>query len=217
MLQGANGVAEILGQAHHRRSPRVGPDGPAGGPAAIGLDRRQVAEGLDRRGPRGLGAVPGLDQLARAHVQVKFDLAADVPGDVRYRARQSEESAHDRGSGRCRVERRGDRSGVRLPASDLRAELAPAGYAELVVLGLPPRLGQPPLLLEPPLSLEAVERGIEGALLDGEGVLGGLPDPPADAVAVHGPPAQGLEDEDVEGADEEVAARHGCLPVAIPK
>ncbi len=94
VLERANGVAEILGETHHRRSPRLGSDGPAGGAAAIGLDRRHVAEGLDRRGPRRSGAVPGFDQLPRSHVQVEFDLAVDVPGDVRQRGRQSEESAH---------------------------------------------------------------------------------------------------------------------------
>ena len=105
---------------------------------------------------------------------------------------RSEESAH--GAGEIRpVPRRAPRRprGRSSPASDLGAELAPAGRAEPVVLGLTPRLGETPLLLQPPLALEPVERGIEGALLDGEGVLGGLPDPAADAVAVHRAPSSG--------------------------
>ena len=68
-------------------------------------------------------------------------------------------------------------------------------------------------------ALQAVQRGIKGAFLDREDVLGCLPDPAADPVAVHGAPAQRLEDEDIEGADVEIASGHGAAPadgVAIP-
>jgi hypothetical protein len=49
-----------------------------------------------------------------------------------------------------------------------------------------------------------MERGVEGAVLDVEVVLGGGPDPAGDGVAVPGAPGEGLEDQDVEGALEEI-------------
>ena len=47
---------------------------------------------------------------------------------------------------------------------------------------------------------EAVERGVEGALLDLENILGDLLDALGDGPAVLGLESQGFEDQEIEGA-----------------
>jgi hypothetical protein len=54
-----------------------------------------------------------------------------------------------------------------------------------------------------------MEGGIEHAFLDNEYVLGRLPNPSADGVAMARTPAHGLEDEEVEGTGVEIRAGHG--------
>src|SRR5688500_14899056 len=94
--------------------------------------------------------------------------------------------------------------GVAGPRARLGAELGAAASGEAVVLGAPVVLREPPLGLDPAALLQAVEGGVEGALLDAEGVVGRLADPARDGVAVARAPAEGLEDEDVERALEEL-------------
>ncbi len=96
------------------------------------------------------------------------------------------------------------RFGIARPADRALAQLAAALLGQLVVLGLAVVVGKAPLGLDEAALLEAVEGGIEGAVLDVEVVLGGGTDPGGDGVAVAGSPAQGLENEDIEGALEEV-------------
>ena len=58
--------------------------------------------------------------------------------------------------------------------------------------------------------LEAVQRGIERALLDEQRAAGHLLDPLHDRVAAERAERDGLEDQEVEGAGEQVGAwRHG--------
>ena len=97
-----------------------------------------------------------------------------------------------------------DGAGVFGPDGGLRAELFPALRGELVVLGFAIVLGKPPFGLEQSAFLHAVERGVERALLDLESLVGGLADPRRDGVAVARTPGEGLEDEEVERALEEV-------------
>jgi hypothetical protein len=56
-----------------------------------------------------------------------------------------------------------------------------------------------------------MERGIQGALLDRKDVSGPLPNPVPDGISMHGAPGNGLEDQEVEGASEEVAAGHADI------
>src|SRR3954468_18070667 len=90
--------------------------------------------------------------------------------------------------------------GACITSEDVRlaAELFASGGRELVVLGFAVVLGHAPLALEPAAFFHAVERGIEGALLDLEVVVGGVADPPGDGIAVRRAPGEGLEDEEVE-------------------
>ena len=83
-----------------------------------------------------------------------------------------------------------------------REPLSP-GIGQLVQLDLALGIREPPLGLDPAFSLEAVERRVEGPLLDAEGVGAGGLDPLCYGVAVAGPPGEGLENERVEGAVEE--------------
>src|SRR5262245_4898914 len=83
-----------------------------------------------------------------------------------------------------------------------------AGRRELVVLGFAAGLGDPPLFGEEPFALEAVERGIERAFLDDDVVRRRLANPAADGVAVARPPADRLEDQDVERAREQIGTGH---------
>ena len=48
--------------------------------------------------------------------------------------------------------------------------------------------GSSPLALHPPALLEAVQRGVERALADGQDVIGELLDSAGDGVPVGGPP-----------------------------
>jgi hypothetical protein len=54
------------------------------------------------------------------------------------------------------------------------------------------------------LMFEAVERGVEGALLDFETILGDLLDAQQNSIAVEGAQGDGFEDEHVEGALQQV-------------
>src|SRR5918996_613364 len=99
-------------------------------------------------------------------------------------------------------------------APGLGGELFPALGRELVEARLAAQLGDPPLGLDPPLPLHPVEGGVERALLDLDRLAAGVAEPAADGVPVSGTPAQGLEDEGVEGAVEAVFALggHGGTP-----
>ena len=81
----------------------------------------------------------------------------------------------------------------------------PAG-GELVVLRLLVGLAHAPLGLQPSALHEAMQRGIEGAGLDFEQVVGLGANGLADPVAMLGTPLEGPENEHVEGALEELQA-----------
>ena len=67
-------------------------------------------------------------------------------------------------------------------------------------------LGDLPLRLDELLALQAMQRGIEGPGVDLEQVAGMRANRLADAVAMAGPPAQLLEDQQVERALEQFDA-----------
>src|ERR1041385_7051912 len=99
--------------------------------------------------------------------------------------------------------------GVAPPADRLLAELLPPRGGQLVELRLAIGVGDAPLLRQEPAPLQAVERGVERALLDRQHLVGALADPAADGVAVERTPAHRLEDEEVEGAGVEIRTGHG--------
>ena len=92
-------------------------------------------------------------------------------------------------------------------------ETVASGLREAVVLGLAVVVGHSPVCLDEAAALEAVERGVERALADQEGGIGGLFDPFDDGLSVSRAPAQGFEDEEVEGASHEadVEVVHGIV------
>src|ERR1043165_4243838 len=105
-----------------------------------------------------------------------------------------------------------DGGGVgRPPARSLRQLCAPRAR-ELIELGFAVVLGESPLGLDPLPLLHPVERGVESALFYREGPFGGLPDPLSDGVAVAGTPGEGLEDEHIERALEEIEVGGHCFP-----
>jgi hypothetical protein len=87
-----------------------------------------------------------------------------------------------------------------LPAGSFRCELALAGSSEAVEFGVTPAFGSLPFGFEPASIFEAVERGIEGALADLEGIFGDLLDALDDGVPVDGTEGDDFQDEHVEGA-----------------
>jgi hypothetical protein len=86
-----------------------------------------------------------------------------------------------------------------------------AGAREGVELGAAVVLRRPPRGLEQPAIFEAVEGGVERALLDGEVAPGDLLDTEEDPVAVLGPERDGFEDEQVERAGKQVHRGHSVL------
>src|ERR1043166_1247806 len=101
-----------------------------------------------------------------------------------------------------------DRVGDPLPVGPLGGEAAAAGGGEGIEAGAAVVLGRPPFGADQPLPLQPVERGIEGAFVHLEDAPGARFDALGDAPAVHGAEAEGLEDQHVEGALQEVLVRH---------
>jgi hypothetical protein len=87
-----------------------------------------------------------------------------------------------------------------LPLGVLGVELAAAGGGQRVETRAAVFGGGAPGSGDPLFLEEALERGIERAMLDLEGVAGGLLDEFGDGVTVHRSPAKGAEDDEVECA-----------------
>jgi len=97
-----------------------------------------------------------------------------------------------------------DEASHAVPLVAFGAELFSTSGGELVELGFAIVVGLAPLAGDPALVFEAVEGGVEGALLDFELAAGDLLDAEQDSVAVEGAEGDGFEDEHVEGSLEEV-------------
>jgi len=97
-----------------------------------------------------------------------------------------------------------DGGGEAGPGFALALELGAAGGGDGIEAGLAVGLGGSPLGADPALLLEAVEGGVEGALLDLEDFVGELLDALGDGPAVFGLEGDGLEDEEVEGSLDEI-------------
>jgi hypothetical protein len=94
--------------------------------------------------------------------------------------------------------------GVAAPLFELGVELLAARWSEGVELGHAAVFGFFPFGGDEAFALEAVEGGVEGALLDLEDFLGGDEDALGDAVAMGWGGGDGFEEEEFEGALEEV-------------
>jgi hypothetical protein len=79
-----------------------------------------------------------------------------------------------------------------------------AGAGEAVVLGLASAFRELPFGTDPAGLFDAVEGGIEGAFFDAEELVADTLDAGGDAVAVHGFVLEDFEDEEIEGALEDV-------------
>src|SRR5262245_31212263 len=83
-----------------------------------------------------------------------------------------------------------------------------AGGGELVVAGAPVVLGDAPFRAEEAFFLEAVDGLVEGGVVEVQRAVGGALEPGDDLEAVHRSPAEGAEDEEVEGAFEDGQLAH---------
>ena len=91
-----------------------------------------------------------------------------------------------------------DRLRITLKCGGLSHELATASRRQPIVPRLAIVLGYTPLGGDPRALFHTVERGVERAFLDVQLVLRGVADPFRNGVAVHRPPREGLQDEEVE-------------------
>lgn len=93
-----------------------------------------------------------------------------------------------------------DRFAEAVPFRVFGGKLFASGGRETVEAGAAIVGGGAPLSVNPALLQKALERGIKRAMLDFEGLAGGLLDEFGDAVAVHGTPAEGAKNDEVESA-----------------
>jgi hypothetical protein len=106
----------------------------------------------------------------------------------------------------------GNESGHAVPLVGFGAKLVAADGGELVELCLAIVVGFAPLAGDETLMFEAVEGRIEGTLLDGELLAGDLLDAEKNTIAVKRTEGDGLEDEHVKCALDEVElVRHRVL------
>src|SRR6185369_1670103 len=108
-----------------------------------------------------------------------------------------------------------DDVGHPVPVAGLLLQPPPAAGGEAIEAGLPLVLGFPPFALDEALALEAIEGGVERALLDLEALTRDLLDAEENAVSVARAEGHGLQDEHVEGALEEVRRPGHALSYAV--
>src|SRR5262245_31328172 len=97
-----------------------------------------------------------------------------------------------------------------MPRVGLLAQHAASLTGERIELRAPVGLGPSPFRSQQAALLEAVQCGVERAILDDERVVGLLVDPASHAVAMIGAVAQRLQHEDIEGALQK-AEQHASL------
>ena len=98
-----------------------------------------------------------------------------------------------------------DGGGEAVPVGSFFFELGTAGGCERVELGLAAGFAFGPLGLDPTLLLEAMQSGVERALLHLEDFAGKLLNPLGDGPSVEGFEKERFEDQEVEGSLNEVA------------
>src|SRR6185369_14823859 len=93
-----------------------------------------------------------------------------------------------------------DGGGEAGPLLGFVVQLLPAGRGEVIKAGTPAEFGDTPFSLDPALMLEAMQGGVERALVDPQDVLRDLLDALGDGPAVHGLVLEGAKNEQVESA-----------------
>src|SRR6185312_3041933 len=222
--QRARGVAHILLHRIYEKAAMPPAHAPPVAVAAFGDRTVDVAEACEGLASRVFGRDAGGDELFGLRLKVKAELVAQValgvgaeqlaiaaPGGELWSFHNALRCLRFGGQRRG-AEHRGDGGGVALPARRLGAKLLAAAGGELVELGAFALVGEPPLGLDPLALLEAVEGGVEGAVEHLEGAAGGGADHARDGVSVPRAPGEGLEDEDVERALEEVGLWRHVIP-----
>ena len=96
------------------------------------------------------------------------------------------------------------RAGQPIPIRFLAGQLLAALRRQLIELRLSPVARLAPLRFEPAALLQAVQRGIERALLDLQNFLGNLPDSLGDAVPVNRTKRDNLQDQQVQCSLQEI-------------
>lgn len=105
-----------------------------------------------------------------------------------------------------------DGGGETVPVGGFFFELDAAGGGEGIELGDAAGFGFGALALDPAFVLEAMESGVQGALLNLQNVAGDLLDALGDGPAVLGLESQGFEDQEIESAlDEVVGFAHSVI------
>src|SRR5690348_14542073 len=97
-----------------------------------------------------------------------------------------------------------DATGCAPPPRRFGVELGASARREAVEAGAAPGLGVAPSGGDPTAPEEALERGVDGTLLDGKDAAGQTLDAFGDTPAVHGSKAECLEDQQLERAGEEL-------------
>ncbi len=92
-----------------------------------------------------------------------------------------------------------------MPPFGLCDQLPVALRRESVEFRTAPEFGPTPPCLEPATPLHPMEGRVKGSLLHLDSGGGTLANPPANSVAVLGAPTQRLENQDVQGASDQIA------------
>ena len=146
---------------------------------------------------------------ARRHREMTPDLVVEV--DVARVARRFRLARHDSPSASGARITPAMACGQLLPARSLDGELLAAGRGEPIDAHALPILGDVPIRRDPFLSLEAVQGGVERSRVDLQRLVGVGANHLRDAVSVTRPPAQRLQDDEVEGALKQLDPRQRLL------
>ena len=140
-------------------------------------------------------------------------MAGDQPAEA---SEHSAELSH--GVSRRGAEEGGDQAAVCCHSSGFPRQLLPAGGGQRIELGPAVVLRPAPLGRDEALLLQLEQRGVEGAVVEGEPVPAGLLDPAGDSVAVERPEdLEGPEDHQGQGALLDIQFfGHGSCPMGFP-
>src|SRR5690606_3503915 len=168
--------------------------------------------------------VRGLRKMKRqllAHIALRTAHAQQTPHRRSSISRRADPTT-TRSSSCSRDLRRGtqhlrDRFGVARPCARLPLELLTAPRGQRVVLRATVRLRQPPLGCDPATPLDAVQRGVQRAILDLQHAIRRVADPASNRIAMTGAEDQRLEYEQVECALEQIQilVAHRCSPQVL--
>src|SRR5262249_55255853 len=116
-----------------------------------------------------------------------------------------------------RLEDSSDRARVSAPGRHFRTELSPTARRERVVLRLPVVFGHAPLGVDGAAILEAMQGLVQRGVDDHETAAAVSLDPLTHGVAVERTQRQGFQNENVEGAVQEIAGVTGHLDLPLTR